>query len=129
MSMRRRSKAAVLLAAGGILLAGPLYAEDQTTQEMQAPAAAGEQPFPQRKDQSPEEVQKMMETVMGPMMGHMMSQMIKSMAKTMAEPEVAEYLATFTRSYYLALVNRGFTEEEALRIVAAVGIPSLGGKQ
>jgi len=74
-----------------------------------------------------EEMREMMQGVMGPMMGEMMASMVKSMSKTMAEPEVAQNLATFTRNYYQALVDRGFTEEEALKIVTSSGFPMLGG--
>ena len=66
---------------------------------------------------------------MGPMMGEMMSNMLKSMSKTMAEPQIAQNFATFTRNYYQALVDRGFTEEEAMKIVTSTGVPSMGGKQ
>jgi len=47
-----------------------------------------------------------------------------------ADPETAERCATFTRNYYEALVAKGFTEEAALQIVIAAGLPSLfpGGK-
>ena len=76
-----------------------------------------------------EEMKELMQGVMGPMMAQMISAMLQSMAKTLAEPQIAQNLATYTRNYYLALVDRGFTEEEALRIVTAAGFPSLGGKQ
>ena len=49
------------------------------------------------------------------------------MSKTMAEPQIAQNFATFTRNYYQALVDRGFSEEEALKIVTASGLPSMGG--
>lgn len=61
--------------------------------------------------------------MMGPMMGMMMEGMMESMLATLAKPQTAERLATFTKSYYDALVRKGFTKEEALRIVTAVGIP------
>ena len=32
-------------------------------------------------------------------------------------------LADFTKNYYDALVKRGFTKEQALQLVAAMGIP------
>ncbi len=76
-----------------------------------------------------EEMNKMTEAVMGPMMGQMMESMIRGMTKVMAEPETAQNLATFMRTYYLALIDRGFTEEEAMRIVTSTRLPSLGGMQ
>ena len=36
----------------------------------------------------------------------------------LTRPEVAEQLATFTRNYFEALLRKGFTREEASRIVA-----------
>jgi hypothetical protein len=51
--------------------------------------------------------------------------MYEGLVNTLARPDVAERLATFTRNYYDALVRRGFTQNQALRIVAAVGIPAL----
>lgn len=76
-----------------------------------------------------EQLTKEMEAMMGPMMGQMMGGMVEGMAKSLAKPEVAEYYATFMRSYYLALINRGFTEEEAMKIVTSTSVPSIGGKQ
>ena len=73
-----------------------------------------------------QEAQAAMEQMMGPMM----SAMLESTAKTLARQEIAENFATFTRNYYLALVSRGFSDEEAMRIVTSTGIPSAGtGKQ
>lgn len=63
--------------------------------------------------------------MMGPMMGQMMQSMMEGMLKTMAKPENVELLATFTRSYYDALIRKGFTKEEALQIVVATGIPRM----
>lgn len=82
---------------------------------------------PGNRQPTAEEMREMMQGVMGPMMGEMMASMLKSMSKTMAEPEIAQNLATFTRNYYQALVDRGFTEEEALKIVTSSGFPTLAG--
>ncbi|GEM_PF-1652269 len=82
----------------------------------------------QQKEPSPEEMQKMMGAMLTPM-ADMMGLMLEGMAKTMAKKEIAEYFATFTRNYFDALIARGFTEEQALKIVTASGIPSMGGKQ
>lgn len=48
-----------------------------------------------------------------------MAQMMAGMVDLMARPETADKLATFTRNYYEALVKKGFTKEEALRIVGS----------
>lgn len=84
---------------------------------------------PQQKEPSPQEVQAMMQRTMIPMMGEMMNVMMRSMARTLSEPQIAEHFAAFARNYYQALIARGFSQEEALRIVTATGIPSAGGPQ
>jgi len=63
----------------------------------------------------------------GNMFGNMMTSMFEGMLVVLERPETAERMAAFTRNYYEALVRRGFTREEALRIVATVGIPPMGG--
>ncbi|HYD54516.1 MAG TPA: hypothetical protein VEA99_17920 [Gemmatimonadaceae bacterium] len=60
---------------------------------------------------------------MGPMMGEWMTSMMQPMLVALARPETVDRLATFTRGYHEALVAKDFTREEALRIVAAHGIP------
>lgn len=56
---------------------------------------------------------------MGPVMGSMMEQMMAGVIDLMARPETAGKLAAFTWNYYEALVKKGFTKEEALRIVSS----------
>ena len=72
-------------------------------------------------------------------MGAMMADMEKScpMMKEMhhpagpmpltalATPETAKQLAAFTRNYYEALIAKGFSKDEALKIVMAVAIPAV----
>lgn len=60
---------------------------------------------------------------MMPMMTQMMRQVTQSSMEALADPETARNLARFTRNYYEALVAQGFTEEQALRIVANLGFP------
>lgn len=79
-----------------------------------------------KKQPSPEEIRQMMQQTMGSL-GDMLGLMMEGMAKTMAKPELAENYATFTRNYYDALITRGFTEEQALKIVTSDGLPTLGG--
>lgn len=40
----------------------------------------------------------------------------------LTRPEVAEQLATFTRNYFEALLRKGFTRDEASRIVAGPAV-------
>jgi hypothetical protein len=75
---------------------------------------------------SPAEMQREMEMLMGPAMGQMMQGMMDAMFMVLAKPETAERLASFTKNYYDALVKKGFTKDEALRIVSSVGMPSMG---
>jgi hypothetical protein len=65
--------------------------------------------------------------MMGPMMSQMMQSMLQGMLLQLAKPETAQNLATFTKNYFDALVAKGFTREEAIRIVVAVGMPTMPG--
>lgn len=78
--------------------------------------------------QVPDSMQTEMNSMM-PMMGMMMSAMMNGMLDVLAMPESAEKLATFNRNYFDALTRKGFTREEALRIVMAVGVPITPGQR
>ncbi len=115
----------LIITAVSLAGASAVLAEDQVPPEQQQERQAGganHQP-------SAEEVRQMMQGVMGPMMGEMMSSMIKSLSKTLAEPQIAQNYAAFTRNYYQALIDKGFTADEALKIVSSVGLPSVGGSK
>ena len=43
--------------------------------------------------------------------------------EVLSKPETAQKLAAFAHNYYQALVKTGFTEDQALQIVARAGIP------
>ena len=131
-TMRRR--AAVLLAAFAWgLAAGTAGAVEKPTRSPAAPMEEEQkedgkpvaQPSP---GEQPQQVQQIQEAKL-PWMGQMMAVMLRSMAKALAEKEIAENLATFARNYYSALVSRGFSEEEAMKIVVSTGWPNVGGKQ
>lgn len=128
--MRRLTSAAAAVLLIGFVVGAPVWAEENTGTPSDAPqeAPASHQERGEQKQPSPEEMQQMMGAMMAPM-ADMMGLMLEGMAKTMAKREIAENFATFTRNYYLALVTRGFTEEEAMKIVTASGLPSMGGKQ
>ena len=119
--MNRTARWTAMVLMAGLVLgaqAGWAAAEEQQG------AAGGQQA-------SPEEAQRAVQTVqeaMMPMMGQMMSVMLESMAQTLAKKDVAENLATFSRNYYQALIARGFSPEEALKIVTSTGIPTAGSK-
>jgi hypothetical protein len=65
--------------------------------------------------------------MMGPTFGIMMEQMMDALIEVLERPETAERLATFARNYYEALLGKGFTSEQALRLVIAIGFPALSG--
>jgi hypothetical protein len=107
----------------------PVWAEENTWRSSDAESEGAAPVGPtqaQQKQPNPAEMEQMMGAMMAPM-ADMMGLMLEGMAKTVAKPEIAENFAAFTRNYYLALLARGFTEEEALKIVTASGLPSTGG--
>ncbi|MCD6060847.1 MAG: hypothetical protein K0S16_1158 [Moraxellaceae bacterium] len=61
---------------------------------------------------------------MGPVFGNMASSMLQARLSALADPKTTEQLARFSRNYFNALVTQGFTEEQALKIVTAVGVPT-----
>jgi hypothetical protein len=109
-----RTMAAVLI---GFVLAVAVGA--QTPQEGTSKPAPKPAPNP--------DMHRAMET-MGPMMGQMMSSMLDGMLTILAKPETAQRTATFSKNYYDALVAKGFSNEDALKIVMAHGIPMPGGR-
>jgi hypothetical protein len=66
---------------------------------------------------------------MGPMMAQMAASSLEGTLTTLAKPENAERLADFTKNYYDALIKRGFSKEQALQIVIAIGVPHAGTTQ
>ena len=92
-----------------------------------AATAALAQAPPERRQPSPEDTQKILESTlgaMGPMMGRMSEAMIEAQLRIAEKPETAERVATFKRNLFEALVKKGFRPLEALQIVVATGIPS-----
>jgi hypothetical protein len=89
---------------------------------MLARPASAQQP----SQPSPDVVQQQM-AAMGPMMAQMTRAMLQSGLEFYAQPTTARSLATFSKNYLDALVAVGFTREEALRVVAAHGLPTLPG--
>jgi len=105
------------LLVAGFLVLGPVVALAQQ------PAPT---PVP-RDTSSAAHLQQMMGMFnqMGPMYETMMKSMIEGTLKALAEPENVERMAVFTRRYYQALMKQGFTKDEALQIVAGVGVPAM----
>jgi hypothetical protein len=90
-------------------------------------ALAGQQPTarPQTPDSAAFAQMAGMFNQMGPMYETMTQAMVEGTLKALERPEVVDRLAAFTRRYYEALIRQGFTKDEALQIVAGVGIPAL----
>lgn len=81
---------------------------------------------------TPEQQQQMMQQTMQsmvPFMGQMMKMMMEVQLEVLADPKTADSLATYTRNYYDALIKKGFTKDEALKIAMNMGIPSLPNMQ
>ena len=91
---------------------------------------AAQQPVPIKPDSArAQEAAAMMGPMMqqmAPMMAQMAALTLEGTLAALAKPENAERLADFTKNYYDALVRHGFTKEQALQIVMAVGIPHAG---
>jgi len=95
-----------------------------------APAAFAQQPTPAaapHDTSTPPQLQQMMGMLnqMGPMYETMMKSMVDGTLKAMGQPENIERMAVFARGYYEALIRHGFTKDEALHIVAGVGVPTM----
>lgn len=67
----------------------------------------------------------LMMKMMKPMMKTMLDGMMNGMLELLAAKETAQYLATFNKNYYDALIAKGFTKDEALKIITSMGIPSV----
>ena len=48
---------------------------------------------------------------------------VRGTSAALAEPKTAANLAAFTRNYYRALIEQGFSEEEALSLVGRISFP------
>ena len=76
---------------------------------------------------TPQEFQDM-SMAMAPAFGLMAQNMMEGIYSGLAKPETAKKLAKFMRNYFDALIAEGFTKEEAIQIIKAFAIPSMGGK-
>ena len=88
-----------------------------------ATPVSAQQPTPQL----PPEVVQQQADAMVPMITQMTRITLQTSLDFYAQPATARALATFTKNYRDALVAAGFTRDEALRIVAAHGLPALPG--
>ena len=112
-----RTTAPALLAAGLALAAAPDLQAQARPDSTRAAGAQGSRPPSAAAKEDPF-------AAAAPVMAQMTQMMLQSSLRALATPESAQQLATFTRNYFDALLAKGFTREEALRIVMAHGIPS-----
>lgn len=104
----RTALAVTLLFIGAVPLAAQQPTSADSTQARARQAAAALNPMMQQ---------------MAPAMAQVAAITLEATIATLAKQENAEHLADFTKHYYDALIARGFTKEEALQLVMAVGIP------
>ncbi len=123
--MVRKMLIGFMVFAIGSCVASAARAEEQAPQGEASPEQATAAQPQSRANRQPTAAE--MQQLMGPMMGEMIDNILKSISKTMADPQIAQNFATFKRNYYQALIDRGFSEEEALKIVTASDLPSMGG--
>ena len=64
-----------------------------------------------------------------PDLAPMLTQIVKAGLAAISTPEAAEQLANFSRNYHDALISRGFSEKDAVALVAAHGSALLRGRQ
>ena len=62
------------------------------------------------------------------LMANQWKHMVRGTTAALAEPKTAADLAAFTRNYYNALVDRGFSKDEALTLVGRMSLPLGGGR-
>lgn len=122
----RRSLSSLFLVCG-FLLALPAVASAQQRPGTQQPDSASAMQSGEQR-----EAMQAMEEQMRAMMPMMMASLRAVTHGTMAalaEPDAARNLARFVRNYHQALVAEGFSRDEAMRIVASVGLPTIPGGQ
>ncbi len=104
----------VIVLMSGLVFTTFSFGCDQSKQPCDAQAGSGQQEM---------DIQEKMQE-MTPMFGNMIESMMSGRFKALANPQVTEQLAKFSKSYFDSLVKAGFTEDQAIKIVIAVGIPS-----
>lgn len=77
--------------------------------------------------QVPNDMLEQQMKAMTPMVTEMTRTTLRTSLEFYAQPSTAKSLAAFTKNYLDALVTVGFSRDEAIRIVAAHGLPTLPG--
>lgn len=102
-----RNRALLMTLATLICLGSALFVHPRRATAQQPPS------------QGPVEQMRQMQEMMGPMMRANMQAMMEAVLTVLARKETADQMATFSKNYLDALVAKGFSHEEALRLVAA----------
>lgn len=97
---------------------------DEDTKNDDSPPKAGFAPLPhpfmalQTDPPTPEQIKESMRMAI-----EMQNEQTKARLKSYSEPEMVTSFANFSRAYYEALIDVGFSKEESLKIVISVGFP------
>lgn len=105
------------------LCVGTASLDAQTSAE--PPRAPESSPSTQgQREPSPKMFQQSIDA-MAPMMARMAQASLEAVLEEIQRKETAEAMATYMKNFYDALVARGFSREDALKIVLAHGPPGL----
>lgn len=127
----------IVIAAASVGLSCLVFgqAQEPVSEDMGHPMSAGEPNVSEDTTAAPKQLKcgkdmspKQMEDMMSGMhqgKSKMMIAMYSGILDLFAQKDTAAKLASFARNYYEELVKQGFKEDEALKIVASTGIPSL----
>lgn len=100
------------------------FANEDSKNDNSAPTA-GLAPLPhpfmalQTDPPTPEQIKESMRRAI-----EIQNEQTKARLKTYSEPEMVTSFAKFSRAYYEALIDVGFSKEESLKIVISVGFPN-----
>lgn len=90
-------------------------------------SAFADQTPPARPQPSPAEIQKVMDTAFGsviPMMTKMTDAMLEATLQRAEDPKTAQRVAKFKKNLYDALIQEGFSKEQAFSIMQNTALPS-----
>ncbi|MBM68072.1 MAG: hypothetical protein CME43_01630 [Haliea sp.] len=107
-----------ILMVAAMLFSGWVLADDPPSPKPSEPAlvAADGRVFNPFGDMTQEEIRERM------LESHRQS--VRVQFEVFAEPETIELVTDFSWRLYKSLVEKGFTEEQALEIVKSIGLPS-----
>ncbi len=95
-------------------------------------ATAQKKSFAENKKLTPEQQQKLIQQqmqMMTPMFGQIMKTTMEAQLEIIAKFETADKLASFTKNFNDALIKKGFSKDQAFKIVLSAGFPAFPGMQ